>query len=72
MSSQIIYYNDNNVALRHAQSVFQAEFVADHLSLGDMSAEEFPRHEAEEIASVSRDFNRMRKSLEKALRMLEK
>ncbi len=37
-----------------------------------MSAEEFPQRGAREIASVGRSFNRMRKSLEKALRMLEK
>jgi HAMP domain-containing protein len=46
--------------------------VADQLSVGDMSAEEFPQRGAAEIASVARSFNRMRKSLEKALRMLEK
>jgi HAMP domain-containing protein len=45
--------------------------VADRLSLGDMSAEDFPQHGAKEIASVTRSFNRMRKSLEKALRLLE-
>lgn len=46
--------------------------VADALSLGDMSAEEFPQRGAAEITSVSRSFNRMRKSLDKALRLLEK
>jgi HAMP domain-containing protein len=45
--------------------------VADRLSLGDMSAEDFPQRGAREIASVTRSFNRMRKSLEKALRLLE-
>jgi HAMP domain-containing protein len=45
--------------------------VTDRLSLGDMSAEDFPQHGANEIASVIRSFNRMRKSLEKALRLLE-
>jgi HAMP domain-containing protein len=45
--------------------------VADRLSLGDMSAEDFPERGAKEIASVTRSFNRMRKSLEKALRLLE-
>jgi protein-histidine pros-kinase len=44
--------------------------VADKVSLGDMSAESFPQRGATEIASVSRSFDRMRKSLEKALRML--
>jgi protein-histidine pros-kinase len=46
--------------------------VADRLSLGDMSAEEFSRRGAREIVSLTRSFNRMRKSLEKALRLLEK
>jgi HAMP domain-containing protein len=46
--------------------------VADQVSLGDMSAEDFPKGGAAEISSVSRSFNRMRTSLEKALRMLEK
>ena len=45
--------------------------VADRLSLGDMSAEQFPLQGAKEIESVTRSFNRMRKSLEKALRLLE-
>jgi HAMP domain-containing protein len=52
--------------------VRQIARVADRLSLGDMSAEDFPRHGAGEIASVTRSFNRMRKSLEKALQLLEK
>ena len=52
--------------------VRQIARVADRLSLGDMSADEFPRHGAREIASVVRSFNRMRKSLEKALQLLEK
>jgi len=52
--------------------VRQIARVADRLSLGDMSAEDFPQHGAEEIASVTRSFNRMRKSLEKAMRLLEK
>jgi protein-histidine pros-kinase len=44
--------------------------VADRVSLGDMSAEDFPQGGATEIASVTRSFERMRKSLEKALRLL--
>jgi protein-histidine pros-kinase len=52
--------------------VRQIARVADRLSLGDMSAEDFPQGGAVEIASVARSFNRMRKSLEKALRLLEK
>jgi len=44
--------------------------VADRVSLGDTSAEDFPEGGATEIASVTRSFERMRKSLEKALRLL--
>lgn len=44
--------------------------VADRVSLGDMSVEDFPTGGATEIASVARSFERMRKSLEKALRLL--
>jgi protein-histidine pros-kinase len=44
--------------------------VADRVSQGDMSADEFPQGGALEIASVARSFERMRKSLEKALRLL--
>jgi HAMP domain-containing protein len=45
--------------------------VADQVSQGDMSAPEFSHGGAPEIASVTRSFERMRKSLEKALRLLE-
>jgi HAMP domain-containing protein len=50
--------------------VRQIALIADRLSLGDVSAEDFPRHGAKEILSVTRSFNRMRTSLEKALRLL--
>lgn len=43
---------------------------ADRVSLGDMSAENFPQHGATEIMSVTHSFDRMRKSLEKAMRLL--
>jgi protein-histidine pros-kinase len=46
--------------------------IADRLSLGETSAEDFPQRGAVEIASLARSFNRMRTSLEKALRLLEK
>lgn len=52
--------------------VRQIARIADRLSLGDMSAEDFSRRGAREIASLTRSFNRMRKSLEKALQLLEK
>ncbi len=44
--------------------------VADRVSLGDASAEDFPQGGAAEIVSVTRSFDRMRKSLEKALHLL--
>ena len=46
--------------------------VADRLSLGDMSAEDFSGRGAKEITSLVRSFDRMRKSLDKALHLLEK
>jgi HAMP domain-containing protein len=45
--------------------------IADRLSVGDMSAADFPQHGPKEITSLSRSFNRMRTSLDKALRLLE-
>jgi protein-histidine pros-kinase len=51
--------------------VRQIARVADRLSMGDMTAEDFPLRGAKEIVSVTRSFNRMRKSLDKALRMIE-
>ena len=45
--------------------------IADQLSLGDPSAPEFPSGGAPEIAGLGRSFTRMRKSLEKALKLLE-
>lgn len=45
--------------------------VAERVSLGDRAAPEFPLRGATEIASLRRSFNRMRKSLDKALRLLE-
>jgi protein-histidine pros-kinase len=45
--------------------------VADQLSVGDTSAPEFPAHSGAEIDELGRAFNRMRKSLDKALKLLE-
>jgi HAMP domain-containing protein len=44
--------------------------IADRLSLGD-SAAEFPERPGLEMSALVRSFNRMRKSLEKALKLLE-
>lgn len=46
--------------------------TADRLSVGDLSAPEFPRGGPAEIASLVRSFNRMRISLDKAMRMLDR
>lgn len=45
--------------------------IADRLSVGDATAPEFPAQGGEEIAALGRSFNRMRKSLDKALKLLE-
>lgn len=45
--------------------------LADQVSLGDMNAPEFSVTGNDEIATLSRSFNRMRKSLVQALKMLE-
>ena len=45
--------------------------IAERLSVGDSSAPEFPAQGGEEIAALGRSFNRMRKSLDKALKLLE-
>jgi hypothetical protein len=45
--------------------------IADRLSVGDMDAPEFPMRGPKEVASLIRSFNRMRKSLDKALHLLE-
>jgi len=54
-----------------ARPVKQIARIADRSSLGDISAGEFPVSRGREIASLGRSFNRMRKSIEKALKMLE-
>jgi protein-histidine pros-kinase len=46
--------------------------IADQLSLGDLSAPAFPAGGAREISALARSFNRMRISLDKALKLLEK
>lgn len=45
--------------------------IADQLSVGDSSAAEFPASGGAEIAALGRAFNRMRKSLDKAMKLLE-
>jgi protein-histidine pros-kinase len=45
--------------------------IADRLSTGDTSAPQFPASGGAEIAALGRSFNRMRISLDKALKLLE-
>jgi HAMP domain-containing protein len=60
----ILYYLVVRPVRRMAQ-------IADRLSMGDASAPEFPNSGADEVAALGRSFNRMRKSLDKALKLLE-
>jgi HAMP domain-containing protein len=45
--------------------------IADQVSLGDTAAPAYPKGGGPEVAALSAAFNRMRKSLDKALRMLD-
>jgi HAMP domain-containing protein len=45
--------------------------TADKVSMGDFDVEEYSRGSKDEIGSLSMSFNRMRRSLENAMRMLE-
>jgi HAMP domain-containing protein len=49
----------------------RAVAIADRLSTGELSAPEFAGSGGAEIVSLGRSFDRMRKSLDKALRLLE-
>jgi HAMP domain-containing protein len=46
--------------------------TAEAVSMGDSSMPEFEYPGADEVASLSRSFNRMRRSLDSAMKMLEK
>jgi len=45
--------------------------IADELSVGNISAGDFPGSHASELTALTRAFNRMRTSLEKAMKLLE-
>jgi HAMP domain-containing protein len=45
--------------------------IADQVSLGNMDAPEFPARGGDEMAALGQSFNRMRRSLIEAIRMLE-
>jgi HAMP domain-containing protein len=45
--------------------------TAEQVSLGDLSLPEYEHSSRDEVGSLSRSFNRMRRSLDSAIRMLE-
>jgi protein-histidine pros-kinase len=45
--------------------------IADEVSKGNMEAPEFSERGRDEISTLAASFNRMRRSLEKAMKMLE-
>jgi protein-histidine pros-kinase len=51
--------------------VTQMSEIAQAVSMGDTSRPEFTSQSADEIGTLSRSFNRMRRSLDNALRLLE-
>jgi HAMP domain-containing protein len=51
--------------------VNQLSKLANEVSLGDLNAPEFQMSGKDEIAELASSFNRMRKSLVEALKMLE-
>ncbi|MEP6547185.1 MAG: hypothetical protein ABJD53_06940 [Gammaproteobacteria bacterium] len=58
--------------IRPIRPIRQIARVADHFSLGIVPPQTFPQRGAPDIISLARSFNRMRKNLEKALRLIEK
>lgn len=52
--------------------VTQMSEIAQAVSMGDTSPPEFTSQSADEIGTLSRSFNRMRRSLDNALKMLER
>ena len=51
--------------------VTQMSKIAEAVSMGDNSQSEYTLESADEIGSLSKSFNRMRRSLDNAMKMLE-
>jgi protein-histidine pros-kinase len=51
--------------------VAQLSHAADQVSTGNFEIPEFPERGRDEIALLGRAFNRMRRSLQKAMQMIE-
>ena len=62
-----------NIVLYHliVRPVRSVVRIADEVSLGNMSVERFPEAGSSELIALTRSFNRMRTSLEKALKLLK-
>ena len=45
--------------------------TADHISVGKLDMPELPESGKDEVALLARSFNRMRRSLEKAIRLID-
>jgi protein-histidine pros-kinase len=63
-----------NVLLHYVviKPVKRVSRIANAVSLGDLDVEEYERRGSDEIAVLSASFNRMRRSLDSAMRMLER
>lgn len=63
-----------NVLLHYTviRPVTKVSRIANAVSLGELDMEEYERRGSDEIAVLSASFNRMRRSLDSALRMLER
>ena len=63
-----------NVLLHYTviRPVMRVARIANAVSLGDSDAEEYEKKGRDEIAVLSAAFNRMRRSLDSAIRMLER
>ena len=58
-------------ALRHRRPIRRMSAIASEVSLGNIDAPEFAESGRDEIASLAQSFNRMRRSLANAMKMLE-
>ena len=54
------------------QPITQLSEAADHISKGRLDAAEFPNKGRDEVSQLGQAFNRMRRSLEKAISLIEK
>ena len=60
------------LTLMIVQPITQLSEAADHISKGRLDAAEFPEKGRDEVSQLGQAFNRMRRSLEKAISLIEK